>query len=60
MDRKGKKLILYYDDGLKIVCRDIKVMDEDDNFIYAYGGLYFNKSRIVRMEDKGSEHFGNE
>ena len=47
---KGKKLIVFYDDGIKIKRRKICVMDEDDTFIYAYGGHFYNKSRIVRME----------
>lgn len=50
MDRKGKKFTIYFDDGLKIVKRDITISDEDETFIYA-GNLYFNKSRIVRMEE---------
>jgi len=49
--RQGKKLVLFYDDGLKINRRDITVKDEDDNFIYDTTGHYYNKNRIVRMED---------
>ena len=51
MDRIGKKLILYYDDGEKITRREIIVSSEDDNFLGSADGQYFNKNRIVRMQE---------
>lgn len=53
MDRIGKRLILYYDDGEKVTRREIVVAAEDDDFIVDNSGQYFNKSRIVRMQENG-------
>ena len=53
MDRVGKKLILYYDDGERVTRREIIVKDEDDCFIVDRTGQHFNKSRIVRMQENG-------
>jgi len=50
-DRRGKKLIIYYDDGIKVTRRDITVSDEDETFIYDTTGHYYNKTYIRRMED---------
>lgn len=48
--KKGEKLIIFYNDGVKVIRRDVTFLDEDDNFIYCYGGYFFNKNFIVRME----------
>ena len=52
-DRIGKKLILYYDDGIKVTRREITIKSEDNSFIISTDGQYFNKTRVVRMEDRG-------
>lgn len=51
MDRIGKKLIIFYDDGVKVQRRDIIVDDEDEDFIYDHNGHFWNKKYIRRMED---------
>lgn len=56
MDRIGKKLILYYDDGTRVTRREIVVQDEDESFIVSKDGQHFNKNRIVRMQDNGGYH----
>lgn len=57
-DRKGKKLILFYDDGLKVIRREITVTGEDETFLYSRGGYYWNKNYIRRMEEVNSEDRG--